>query len=97
MVNYYIVYDLVVAWYLFLLSELCVPLAFGPVSFVLSCLTIILLIILSHVRASERACVCFSWQYATLWSVIVAFSGHINLLLTHWYPGSSVVLDCIDS
>ena len=86
------------AWSLFLLlPELCVRLTYDPVSFVLFNLTVNLLIIFSHVRVSVRACVCFSWQYATLWYVIVAFSGHINLLLTHWYPGSGVVLDCIDS
>ena len=35
------------------------------------------------------------WERADLWlsSVVSA----VNLSLSHWYPGSGVVLDCIDS
>ena len=32
-----------------------------------------------------------SWLYGVLWCLTV------NLSLSHWYPGSGVVLDCIDS
>ena len=29
--------------------------------------------------------------------VVEAFYSTVSLLLSHWYPGSGVVLDCIDS
>ena len=41
---------------------------------------------------------CALWSPAgkglTSW---LSFVVSVNLLLSHWYPGSGVVLDCIDS
>ena len=43
--------------------------------------------------------VCASWSPAgkglTSWLSFVVSS--VSLSLSHWYPGSGVVLDCIDS
>ena len=41
---------------------------------------------------------CFvvtSWERADLWLSFVAST--VSLSLSHWYPGSGVVLDCINS
>ena len=41
-------------------------------------------------------CVCFvvtCWERADLLSLVCG----VSLSLSHWYPGSGVVLDCIDS
>ena len=35
------------------------------------------------------------WQRLTSWLSFVLST--VSLLLSHWYPGSGVVLDCIDS
>ena len=32
-----------------------------------------------------------------LFGMGVVIKGHASLSLSHWYPGSGVVLDCIDS
>ena len=46
-----------------------------------------------------RLFICALWSPAgkglTSWLSYVDFT--LNLLLSHWYPGSGVVLDCIDS
>ena len=38
-----------------------------------------------------RLFICGLWRPARLWCLTVSLS------LSHWYPGSGVVLDCIDS
>ena len=39
---------------------------------------------------------CFvAWKGLTSWLSFVVSA--VSLSLSHWYPGSSVVLDCIDS
>ena len=35
------------------------------------------------------------WERADFWLSFVVFT--MSLTLSHWYPGSGVVLDCIDS
>ena len=48
-----------------------------------------------------RLFLCASWSPAggggglASWLSVVVFS--VSLSLSHWYPGSGVVLDCIDS
>ena len=46
-----------------------------------------------------RLFICASWSPAgkglTFWLSFVVSS--VSLSLSHWYPGSGVVLDCIDS
>ena len=46
-----------------------------------------------------RLFICASWSTAgkglTSWLSFVVPS--VSLSLSHWYPGSGVVLDCIDS
>ena len=46
-----------------------------------------------------RLCICVLWSPAgkglTSWLSFVVSS--VSLSLSHWYPGSGVVLDCIDS
>ena len=46
-----------------------------------------------------RLCICAFWSPArkglTSWLSFVVSS--VRLSLSHWYPGSGVVLDCIDS
>ena len=36
-----------------------------------------------------------AWKGLTSWLSFVVST--VSLLLSHWYPGSGVVLDCIDS
>ena len=47
----------------------------------------------------ERLIKCALWSPAgkglTSWLSFVVFA--VSLSLSHWYPGSGVVLDCIDS
>ena len=47
----------------------------------------------------SRLFICASWSPAgkglTSWLSFVVSS--VSLSLSHWYPGSGVVLDCIDS
>ena len=59
---------------------------------------------LSSVMANEdylyvRLFICASWSPAgkglTSWLSFLVSS--VSLSLSHWYPGSGVVLDCIDS
>ena len=40
-------------------------------------------------------CLCVHLFMCDLWSP--AGKGSVSLSLSHWYPGSGVVLDCIDS
>ena len=40
-------------------------------------------------------CLVFAMSLCT--SVYMCFSLTVSLSLSHWYPGSGVVLDCIDS
>ena len=40
-------------------------------------------------------CLCVRMFMCALWSP--AGKGSVSLSLSHWYPGSGVVLDCIDS
>ena len=51
----------------------------------------------AFVRA--RLFICALWSPArkglTSWFSLVVST--VSLLLSHWYPGSGVVLDCIDS
>ena len=46
-----------------------------------------------------RLCICALWSFAgkglTSWLSFVALT--VSLSLSRWYPGSGVVLDCIDS
>ena len=45
-----------------------------------------------------RLFMCFvvtCWEKLTSWLSFVVSS--VSLSLSHWYPGSGVVLDCIDS
>ena len=57
--------------------------------FVLSCVCYVLVCV----------CLCALWSPAgkglTSWLSFVVSS--VSLSLSHWYPGSGVVLDCIDS
>ena len=50
-------------------------------------------------RFCARLFICASWSPAgkglTSWLSFVVSS--VSLSLSHWYPGSGVVLDCIDS
>ena len=40
----------------------------------------------------------FHWDISDLsWLSFVVSSGSVSLSLSHWYPVSGVVLDCIDS
>ena len=49
--------------------------------------------------ANARLLICALWSPAgkglTSWLSFVVSS--VSLSLSHWYPGSGVVLDCIDS
>ena len=42
-----------------------------------------------------RLFICALWSPAGNWLSFVVST--VSLSLTHWYPGSGVVLDCIDS
>ena len=50
-------------------------------------------------NAFVRLFICAFWSPAgkglTSWLSFVVST--VSLLLSHWYPGSGVVLDCIDS
>ena len=50
-------------------------------------------------QVCARLFICASWSPAgkglTSWLSFVVSS--VSLSLSHWYPGSGVVLDCIDS
>ena len=48
-------------------------------------------------RARLFICALWSpaWKGLTSWLSLWCLT--VNLSLSHWYPGSSVVLDCIDS
>ena len=55
--------------------------------------------VLSLLCLRERLFICCLWSPArkglTSWLSIVVST--VSLSLSHWYPGSGVVLDCIDS
>ena len=38
-----------------------------------------------------------AWKGLTSWLSYVVSTVSLSLSLSHWYPGSGVVLDCIDS
>ena len=49
-----------------------------------------------HLHASVYMClVVICWEKADLGCRMWCLA--VSLLLSHWYPGSGVVLDCIDS
>ena len=54
---------------------------------------------LLHVCLCARLFICALWSSAgkglTSWLSFVVSA--VSLSLSHWYPGSDVVLDCIDS
>ena len=59
--------------------------------FVLSCVCCVL---------CASVCVCFvvaCWGGGGLASWLSFVVSSVSLSLSHWYPGSGVVLDCIDS
>ena len=54
------------------------------------------LVIAMSLCASVYMCfVVTCWERADLWLSFVVST--VSLSLSHWYPGSGVVLDCIDS
>ena len=59
----------------------------------------LLILILVFAMFCARLFICASWSPAgkglTSWLSFVVSS--VSLSLSHWYPGSGVVLDCIDS
>ena len=91
-------------------SELRVRLAplgrFGPSGVLLTvpgrcffCGSFVFLFCLVFAMFCARLFICASWSPAgkglTSWLSFVVSS--VSLSLSHWYPGSGVVLDCIDS
>ena len=44
-----------------------------------------------------RLFICALWSPAGLTSWLSFVVSAVSLSLSHWYPGSGVVLDCIDS
>ena len=44
-----------------------------------------------------RLFICALWSPAWLTSWLSSVVSVVSLSLSHWYPGSGVVLDCIDS
>ena len=63
------------------------------------CGSFIFLFCLVFAMFCARLFICASWSPAgkglTSWLSFVVSS--VSLSLSHWYPGSGVVLDCIDS
>ena len=61
------------------------------------------ILLVAHVMQKKSTCarlfICALWSPAgkglTSWLSFVVSS--VSLSLSHWYPGSGVVLDCIDS
>ena len=54
------------------------------------------LVIAMSLCASVYMCfVVTCWERADLLALVCGVT--VSLSLSHWYPGSSVVLDCIDS
>ena len=48
--------------------------------------------------ASVYMCfVATCWERADLLALVCGVYSTVSLSLSHWYPGSGVVLDCIDS
>ena len=74
----------------------CVVLAFPRYFF---CGSFMFLFCLVFAMFCARLFICASWSPAgkglTSWLSFVVSS--VSLSLSHWYPGSGVVLDCIDS
>ena len=55
------------------------------------------LVFAMHLYASVYMCLVVTcWERADLLA-FVFWCLAVSLLLSHWYPGSGVVLDCIDS
>ena len=65
----------------------------------LFCLVLSLSSVLCLLCLCTRLLICALWSPAgkglTSWLSFVVSS--VSLSLSHWYPGSGVVLDCIDS
>ena len=63
------------------------------------CGSFMFLLCLVFAMFCARLFICASWSPAgkglTSWLSFVVSS--VSLSLSHWYPGSGVVLDCIDS
>ena len=79
-------------WYLIvLIPDLCLPYFF--------CGSFMFLFCLVFAMFCARLFICALWSPAgkglTSWLSFVVSS--VSLSLSHWYPGSGVVLDCIDS
>ena len=72
---------------------------FQKKAFVLLCGSFMFLFCLVFAMFCARLFICASWSPAgkglTSWLSFVVSS--VSLSLSHWYPGSGVVLDCIDS
>ena len=68
-------------------------------TYVLFCGSFMFLFCLVFAMFCARLFICASWSPAgkglTSWLSFVVSS--VSLSLSHWYPGSGVVLDCIDS
>ena len=67
--------------------------------FVVTCWEIYIYSVLCLLRLCARLFICALWSPAgkglTFWLSFGVSS--VSLSLSHWYPGSGVVLDCIDS
>ena len=68
--------------------------------FALSCVCYVFVGVCLYVLClCARLCICALWSPAgkglTSWLSFVVSA--VSLSLYHWYPGSGVVLDCIDS
>ena len=85
------------SWLSFVVSN-CESVTFPLVSLV-GCGTFMFLFCLVFAMFCARLFICASWSPAgkglTSWLSFVVSS--MSLSLSHWYPGSGVVLDCIDS
>ena len=58
--------------------------------FVLSCVCYVFVVCVSVYMCFVVTC----WERADLLALVLSA---VSLSLSHWYPGSGVVLDCIDS
>ena len=56
------------------------------------------LVLAMSLFASVYMCfVVTCWERADLLALVCGFCSAVSLSLSHWYSGSGVVLDCIDS
>ena len=66
---------------------------------IITCLVFYLLLVLCLLCLCARLFICALWSPVgkglTSWLSLVVSA--VNLSLSHWYPGSGEVLDCIDS